>query len=476
MNLRKPLRAISLLALGFAFALSGCQSKEERARGAFDQYQAATASGDLIAARRALLKLVARDDSVAQYWIELGKTNLALADFGGAYSAFIRAHELDRANPEVLGLLTQLALRSGNLARAEEHARELELVAPEDPAVRLTYGYVALRRNDLAAANDQVVKLLAAAPYEPSAKVLRARIMLQSGKAADAIASLREQIRLQPSDVQALSALLDIYERRDQWDEAAGIARSMIRLQPDQKDLRVRLVEDELRAGRSQDAMATTVSALNDANPQQIERLLAPWTANGNQDVMIGSVAAMADRVTGDRQLALARFLAFSTQPSRAVALTRDQATQPVRPANVTANALYGAALVRASGDPAGIARLNAVLALDPNNADALRARAEMMSKAARHKQAIEDATRLVSATRASVAARLLLTRIYAAAGRPEDAKRTLWDAFHSIPANRSIYQTLRSVVQATQGASDAGRLDEEYDDQREVVMSRSFG
>ncbi len=476
MNFRTPFRAFLLSALGSAFLLGGCQSNDELARGAFDQYQAAMATGDLLAARRALIKLVAEDDSVSQYWVELGKTQLALADFGGSYGAFVRAHELDRANPQILTLLTQLALRSGNLARAEEHAHELELVAPDDPAVPLTYGYVALRRNDLAGANEQVAKLLAAAPYEPSAKVLRARILLQSNKPDDAIALLRDQVRLQPSDEQGLSALLDIYERRDEWPEAAATARSLIHWQPSQKDLALRLVEDQLRAGQKQDALAETVKLLADANPQQVERLLALWDMTGDQAIVVGRAAAIAAGIDGERRLAVARFLTFGDQPALALPLTRDLATRPVTPSNVTANALFGTALMRAARDPAGLQRLAAVLALDSNNADALRGRAEALSKAGQHKQAIEDAMRLVSASRDSVPARLLLSRIYAAAGRRDDANRTLWDAFHDIPANRQIYEALRSVVQKAEGSAGAKRLAEEFDDQRDVVMSRSFG
>ena len=67
--------------------LAGCDSRQDRARAIYDQFQAAQANGDLRGARKALQALVAIDDSVSDYWVQLGKIELQLADFGAAYGA-----------------------------------------------------------------------------------------------------------------------------------------------------------------------------------------------------------------------------------------------------------------------------------------------------------------------------------------------------------------------------------------------------
>jgi Flp pilus assembly protein TadD len=432
-------------------------------------------SGDLIEARRALLALVAADDTDANYWAELGKIQLQLGDPGAAYNAFQRAHELDRANPIILGYLTQLALRSGNLALAEQTARELELVAPEDPAVRLTYGYVALRQGDFDRANDQAAALLSGSPYDPSAKVLRARILLQSGHPKEAVALLRKQVALQPSDQLSLRALLGIYEFREQWTEAASIGSQILNAQPKDTALRARLIESELRSGQVQLAKTHTIFGLQAAQPAEVSRLFAPWIGAGTQRVIAPAVSQLAWKTEGDRRLALARFLLISGQPQQVVMLLKDLATLPVSASNATANALYGAAIAQMGQFAGGMERLNAVLMLDAANADALRGRAKLWSRTGAHKPAIEDAQRLVASDRASAQSRLLLASILQRAGRKEDAHRTLWEGFHDIPAERSIYEALRVLVLQTDGAGAAQNLLEEYEDQRANEMKRNF-
>jgi len=476
MNFYPPFKVFLLATLAMSASLAGCQSREARAKKAFDSYQAASATGDLVATRNALLQLVAQDDSSAQYWTELGKVQLAQADYGGAYNAFVRAHELDRANPEILAVLTQITLRSGNLDLAEKHARELELVASADPAVPLTFGYVALRRDDIAAATDHATKLLAATPYDSSAKVLKSRILLRSGKPDDAIALLREQIRLQPSDVLSLRALMKIFERRDQWSDASAIARSLIKWQAEDQGLRTQLIEYELLAGDVVSALRNTTQALPSADARQIEALLAPWSMTGRQDLVTGRVFIEGKAATGVRRLALARFLVFQGKPDDALMLAREMATLPATPASLAANALFGAALAQSPQDVLGAQRLDMVLNIDSGNFDALRSRAAWRSKKGSHKQAIEDGRKLVSIDRRSAQARLLLARIHFAAGQSEEARRVLWTAFHDIPADRTIYSALKTAIAEAEGLRVVQRLDQEFTDQRDAAMTRSFG
>jgi tetratricopeptide (TPR) repeat protein len=475
MNWRNPLSALHIAVLTTAFILSGCESRADRVRSAFEQYEAAMAASDLPAARKALVQLVAQEDGVSRYWLELGKSQLARAEFAAAYNSFVRAHELDRANPEILGVLTQLALRSGELQRAEEHARQLELVAPGDPAVGLTYGYAALSRDDIAGATEQVTKLLEASPYDPSAKVLMSRILLQSGKSDEAIAVLREQIRIQPSDELALRGLLAVEERQDDWRAAATTARALVKWQPRDRDLRRRLVETELRAGNVGAALEATRPGLADGDPVQLERLLAPWVATGHAAAAAVPIFDAAKSASGERRLVLARFLAAAGKPRLVITLTRDAATLPVEASNLTANALFGAALGSLSNGRSGLDRLNAALAVDPANGDALRGRASLLIMKGSNDQAVEDARRLVATHRLSADARLFMAGIYTHAGRDEDARRVLWDAFHEISPNHAIYGALKSSVARSDGAAAAERLAQEFDDQRTAAMGRSF-
>src|ERR671918_701606 len=210
---RSPFFAACCFAATLSLALAGCDSSESRAREAFNAYRAASAAGDIGAARVALLQLVAAEDGNPSYWEELGKVQIQLGAFADAYYAFTRAHELDRSNAQVLSNLTQLSLLSGSIDIAEDHAHKLELLVPDHPAVKLTYGYVALRRQNLDEAERQSDQLLQAFPLESSAKLLKARILVARGQHDEAIELLKAQIRAAPDDSGSWKALKAMHER-----------------------------------------------------------------------------------------------------------------------------------------------------------------------------------------------------------------------------------------------------------------------
>ena len=88
---------------------------------------------------------------------------------------------------------------------------------------------------------------------------------------------------------------------------------------------------------------------------------------------------------------------------------------------------------------------------------------------------AITDAQRLVSVSPRSARERLLLARAFAAAGDQRQVDRTLWDAFHEIPANFLLYEALRAHVVKSGGAEAAARVDAEFRQQQDVELARDF-
>ncbi len=147
-----------------------------------------------------MLQLVAAEDDNPSNWQELGKVQIQLGSYSDAYYAFTRAHELDKSNPQLLSSLTQLALLSGNIDVAEDHAQKLELLAPDHPGgeAQLRLRRVAARRlrPRRTSRSDQ---LLAEFPREPSANLLKARMLLGRGKNEEAIKLLETQTQGMPT-------------------------------------------------------------------------------------------------------------------------------------------------------------------------------------------------------------------------------------------------------------------------------------
>src|SRR6476620_2688052 len=206
---------------------TACGSSDSRAARLLQDYQTAAATNDVAGARQALLKLVSVKEDVPDYWVELGRLEQATGSYGEAYYAFTRAYELNRGDPNVLQAVTELALRTGDLDRAERHAHELEIVSPGNPWIKLTEGWAAVkegRYDDALRSSDQ---MLENSPNDPSAIGLKARSLISLHRDAEAEALLTKEVQNQPSDIGSALMLASFYVRAEQWARAAVIARTV---------------------------------------------------------------------------------------------------------------------------------------------------------------------------------------------------------------------------------------------------------
>ncbi len=115
------------------------------------------------------------------------------------------------------------------------------------------------------------------------------------------------------------------------------------------------------------------------------------------------------------------------------------------------------------------------ILALEPDHVYALRGRISLDLRRGAAKAAIADAQRLVSVQPQSARDRLLLARVFEVTGDRRQYERTLWDAFHEIPANRELFEALRTYVQKTGGPEAARSVEAEFDQQRDMRLIREF-
>lgn len=454
---------------------AGCSSADSRAAQALAAYQAAAAANDLPGAREALLKLVRAKDDVPDYWVELGKLQASAGSYGEAYYAFTRAYELDRSNPELLRALTELALRSGDINLAETHARELEVVSPGNPWVKLTDGWAAVSEShydQALALSDQV---LATSPFDPAATILKTRALMGLKRDADAEAVLAKQVQAQPSDVGSAMALARFYLSHGDWARAAGIARRITAQVPDDRNSALLLIQAAFRSGNIAEARAASARVLKpDADPAVIASVLDLWTDYWPTPQRSQDARNLAGASAGlDQKLIYAAYLSTWGSPADAVRLVANSAMLPVTARSAEANAVLGDALWRLGKPNEAKKRLDSVIAFDPGNATALRARAELELRTGNAAAAIMDAQKLVTVLPGSAPDRLLLARSYTAAGNSRWRDRTLWAAFQEIPADERIYAVLRLTKK---GDSDATRnLDEEFARQQEAKLNRGM-
>lgn len=457
----KRLRSGYALA-ALALFLPGCDSRASRAAAAFNQYQAAAAAGDLAGQRTALLALVAANEDNPTYWVELGKTQLQLKNLSQAYYAFTRANELNRSDGDTLRFLTQIALQTGNLAEAEQHSRELDLVAPGDPMVRVTGGLIALKRNDFDSALRQADTILETAPLDSNATLLKARALVGLGRTPEATALLEQQVAHQPRDAASIKGLLDLARKAADYPRVVVLGRQYLALTPADHETALTVIEAAFRAGNIAAARELSSPFLTArARPEETGAVLDLWRTYWRGPEPLAIAARLGATAGGIQRVAYAHYLNLANQPAAALKLVASAAQAPPSPASMDARAIYFDALARLGRRQEARAGLQDVLTRDPDNDLALEAIAPLLADLGDRQGALNAARKLVTVVPASIDARLILVRSYELAGDRGTAERTLWDAFHEIPAAERIYTRLRAYLGPQ--SDEARRLDDEY-------------
>ena len=456
------------LALALCFLLTGCDRKEAKAQAAFAEYQAAASSGDLAAARDALLRLTAIDEDVADYWAELGRVQLALGAYPDAYFALTRALELNRSSPDLLRILAQLSLRADRLDLAEDYAEQLDLVAPGDVAVRLTKAMVALRQNNLEEASAQSAEILKADPTNSDARLIESQVLQRSGKPAEAIALLEKQVALKSEDIPAHRALAALYEEADNLKKSAEHRRRVYALRPDAAEEGVRAVEASFRAGDVEWAQEASIKLLGPKVPAaQVRAVLTLWEDEWSGAERVRLARRLAQAAPVPQKAEFAQFLIRTGAPSDAASILAPIVGTTADRRNVQHAGIYAHALVDMGKVAEARRWIDEVLAIDQDNVDALRATVRLDVRRKDFEIAINDAQKIVTLVPDSAEDRLLLSRTYAAAGDRREAERVLWQAFHDLPGDRHVYVALQQFLIASGDIDGRKRVASEFAERR---------
>lgn len=457
-------------------SLSGCgYVRAHQARVAYGHYQAALAAGDLLQARNALLNLVQIQQDVAPYWIELGKLQLQMGAYREAYDAFAHAHELDRSNVEVLSTMAQMALLTGDVQTASEHADALALVSPDNPVVTIVRGYAALKSGELEKAQKQADAVLATSPNESFSTILKSRVFIAEGRFDDAIALLEDQHRSVPKDRSAIKGLTELYKARGDWRNVARIQSDAHRLDPKDAKISLAAIEAFLRAGDLAGARNMSAPLLSStADPQLLDDVLALWARFSPNKTPLPDGIKLANALSGDRRVSFANYYNRIGQPAIAAALL-GSSQLPVTHTNARWNAVLAQSMALQGRTSDAMRLFGQVLAREPDQREALRGRSALEAQIGPTKQAILDAQRLVTIAPDSGEDRVLLARAYLAAHNGDEVRRTLWQAFRDLPEDERVFSALHSVLVSTNDVDGQRRLSDEFADHRRSTLMKDL-
>ena len=454
----KSLCAVALL-------LSAC-SNDREVRRADEAYQQAVARDDVYGQRMALLALTQAEDGVSEYWLRLANLELAMGAFADAYAHLSRAHELDRTAVPPLSLMTELAVISGRLDMAEQHLKQLLVIAPEDRAVALARGFIALRQADYPKAQENVDLLLARNQRDSIANVLQTRILIYQRKFPEAIEMLDRKLALSPEDRALLKSAGAIHRYLGDWGKAAAFDLRLWRLTPTDATLARQLIREALLAENMPLAKRVTESVMKSAKTvNEVDAILSEWSNPAHraalQSMTIGSALPDHSRV------AFAHHLNRAGRPDRAISILGGR----VRPVEERANATFNAVLaesLRMKGQARQARQiLDQILRTEPDNPFALSARALILSRSGNHREATIDAQRLVTSYGVVPDHRVLLANIYRASGDPRGAERTLWDAHRDLPGEEMLHEEVRRILNARGDRDALLRFETDYKEEK---------
>ena len=457
----------SISVCAAALFLAACDNQKE-VRRADDAYQQALVLNDLGGQRRALLALVKADEDVSDYWIQLAKIELELGAYSEAYEHFSRAHEIDRTAVYPLSMMTELAVINGRLDFAEDHLKELLVIAPDDRAVAVARGFGALREGNYEKAQANANVLLAQSPGDSIANVLQTRILVAQKKIPDAIDLLDRQLALRADDRAMLRSLGAIHRYMGSWPKATAIDLRLWRLAPGDALLARQVVADALRADDRSLANKVTQRVFTSANArEQADGVLSAWSDFGASAGSLGAGPMLPASAPDQMKIAFAHYLNRIGRPDQALGVLGRQVRSLGGRSNVAFNAVFAESLFLNGQAAPARQILDRVLSDEPDDAIALSARAQLLSRVGDHRRATIDAQRLVASYATIADYRVLLAAVYRASKDNRGAERTLWDGYRDLPGNETLYKEVRQVLISHGDREGLSRLKNDFNEEK---------
>ncbi|ARS27321.1 tetratricopeptide repeat protein [Sphingomonas sp. KC8] len=440
-------------AVALSFALSACNSREERAAAAAATADQLLQQGNAMAASIEIRKALAERDDIAPYWLILARADATLQRYAGAYAAYLRVLELDRGNLEALHAVAELSFAGGQLDDADKYADQLLALNTQNVRALLVKGSVALKREKYDDATQFADQVLALDPGSEGAMLLRGRILSGQGKHAEAAALLEKSAAERGDTPATLAGLLEIYRK---IDDSAGVARTFGRLfkvAPGNVDMQLDYARELYLNGDMRGGFAV-VDKLQRAKPDDAGtqgRIVDIWLEVGGDAIPAEDARRIAQEGSPAMKVAMARYLLETGKPSEAERLLRPfVADSRIAAHNVEPHVIYALVQNALGKRDDALRRANAVLQFDETNPRALLLRTRIAIANGGFDRALADGQVLVRDNPDLATARVVLGQIYTVRGENGLANATFQQAIKDFPGNAEILSGYLDFLQSS--------------------------
>ena len=426
------IRLGNVLFLALLLASCGDRFKEagENATLANSQLTA----GNLEAARRSVQRAIVARDDVGDYFILLARIELQAGEPVRAFNAYSRALDLKADNLEVLQGIAQLGLQTGRDLEAREAADRILLLFPQSTNALLVKGFLAIDDGRFEEAEEFAAAIRAIDPDDQGGAILLARVQAINGNFSGATETMNAA-KMVHGDSDALSAtLLEIFRAEGNEEGLAKAFPEVIARTGNNADYRIDYVNFLYKTENMSTARAQVRTIFEDfpedsRTLSSVKDVLHEYDRTPFTDEELAQFASDASIQT---QLTLARFYLEIGDYDRSGLLLR----QGLEIGMVEAQGIAARLYVADGRTDAAVEMIAKAIESDPENTDALLAKADHSLSLGRADDALAYANKVVSEAPQEYEGYTLLAAAQLAKGRELRATQILEQGIDFLPQN----------------------------------------
>jgi tetratricopeptide (TPR) repeat protein len=453
-----------LLPLLIILSVAGCSSPEEKAAAYIRRGNELFQQGKLEKSRlefrnASRLKPV---DAAPYYW--LGMVDDSDGKFQKAFGNFTKAEQQDSHFHPALIKLAQYYIAAGQVDDAEKRLAVVLSDTPEDAEAHALRAQGLLRQKKYDDAEIEARHALKIDEKNVQAFADIASIYEDRNDPAKAIAVTAQGISLNPQDQRLLRMQVALYEQQGNLQDTAHAYQALFEAAPAEKQYRVQLADDYIKAGQLDEAENVLRGGVAAAG--------SDWSMKHELVLFLADHRAMA---TAEQEIRL--YMQQAPQQSDPVVWLADLYIKHDMPDKAAAmldaviaqnggdRLLFDAMTVRARIDyidgnkDAAIQRIGQVLPKDPNNAEAKLLKARIEADRGSDSQAIADLRDLLRDQPKAAEAYSLLSQILLRQGHTDLAIEALNQSVDSDPHNANKRARLAQLYAVNGNAKHAMAL-----------------
>ncbi len=238
------------ILLGVIFWVGSCTSMEGKRDKFLAEGKELYEKGDYIRASLQFRNALQIDPKFAEGYLWLGKTDLKLKSFQGAFGSLSKAVELNPDQLEAQIMLGQLFLAARKLDEAEAKANLVLKKEPENSEGLLLAASLAIARDQGQKALDLLASVQRLKPHEINAYLLQSLVQVNQKDSEAAAKTLEKGLQANPEAIQLSLARANLADRQKQFEVGEATLLKALALAPKDTRLQTELIRHYVTAAQ----------------------------------------------------------------------------------------------------------------------------------------------------------------------------------------------------------------------------------